>query len=145
MCRSMVVPGRWPRAARCYPPPLSLRYLYFLFSSLLFSSLRWQKSSSSRELTPVLFCIESHHIPFVSSGISLLILVLLHFFYIICIRFRLFGTAAICLWLWTTGQSEDGSMALYLPLLSVCVGTCSCTQTEAPVLIKRGISVGFYN
>lgn len=25
----------------------------------------------------------------------------------------------------------------------VCVGTCSCTQTEAPVLIKRGIFVGF--
>lgn len=50
-----------------------------LSSALLFSSSRLQESSSSsRELPPVRFCIESRQIPFVSTGIYLLNLVLLY-------------------------------------------------------------------
>lgn len=137
----MVVPGRWPRAARCYPPPLSLLYLYFLFSSLLFSSSRLQESSSSRELTPVMFCIKSRQIPFVSTGIYLLNLVLLYVY--ICLNsLSVVWSSSYCE---RQDSQEDGRMGLYWPALSVCVGACSCALTEAPVLIERGIFFSCYN
>lgn len=144
-CRSMVVPGRWPRAARCYPPPLSLRYLYFLFSSLLSSPLLVLKDYRSRRhresLLPVMFCIESRQIPFVSTGIDLLNLVLLYVY--ICLNsLSVVWSSSYCE---RQDSQEDGRMGLYWPALSACVGACSCALTEAPVLIKRGMFVSFYN
>lgn len=130
------------------PAPRVVTRLHFHFatstsSSLLSSPLLVLKITGRvviiERTYSVMFCIESRQVPFVSTGIYLLNLVLLYVY--ICFL-SVVWSSSYCE---RQDSQEDGRTGLYWPALSVCVGACSCALTEAPVLIKRGIFVSFYN